>query len=393
MEFVKKMFLLLAIVWTAAAFGCGDDTKSEPKDTSDPEDSDITGDTGDTGGGEDWVSRTASPDSPYKPENIEDIVDNIAEELNQTTQIEDISFAFIPKNLDTYFEMSVLGANRAMDELHVLGTVTAPIDNGDTDGPTPNEQQQSMFDDQVAAGVKGIGVAAMYAEISSSIDTGVDQGVVVITFDSDAADSKRQLYVGTINEEAGKTAGKTVVDLLDGETGTVVILGFDSESWLDGYNRTHEARKVIEAAGNTVVVIHTNWSDTETDETAIEEALTAADPTAVGCLGVFSNSHLCASAAEKAGVDIKVAAFDFDPTTLGYMEEGKIQATHGQRIYYMGYIIPYLLYSVNALGLDKTKDLVKDLMVDDARLDLGLDVIPADGVSDYNDFLEDIGSL
>ncbi len=393
MEFDRKAFVLGVIVSAMAIFGCGngDDSNGKPNDT--PDDTDNTGDTGnDTS--DQWVSRTPSPDSPFKPENIEGIVDDIADALNATPKVEDINFAFIPKDLeDSYWEMSILGANRAMNELGVLGTVTAPIDNGDTEGPTPNEQQQSMFDDQVAAGAKGIGVAPMYAEIATSIDSGVDSGVIVITFDSDAADSKRQLYVGTINEEAGKTAGETMVDLLDGETGTVVILGYDSESWLDGYNRTHEARKVIEAAGDTVVIRHTNWGDPTENETFIQDQLTNADPPVVGCLGVFSNSYLCASAAEKAGVDIKVAAFDFDPITLDYMKQGKIQATHGQRIYYMGYIIPYLLYSINSLGLDETKSLVSDLMVDDARLDLGLDVIPAENVDDYNDFLEEIGSL
>ncbi len=92
-------------------------------------------------------------------------------------------------------------------------------------------------------------------------------------------------------------------------------------------------------------------------------------------------------------MDIKVAAFDFDPITLDYMEKGKIHATHGQRIYYMGYIIPYLLYAVNSIGLEETRELISELMVDDSRLDLGLDVIPYDGVAEYNAFLEGLGTL
>jgi ribose transport system substrate-binding protein len=397
MELTKRGMMVWVFGAALAAFGCGsDDSSSDDNDPVDSEDPDDTGDNEDSGNdtnGVDWVTRAASPESQFKPENIEGIVDDVAAALNATPQDPDMSIAFIPKDLKTYFEMSVLGANRAMSELGVLGTVTAPVESEDTDAPTPQEQQITMFDDQVSSGVKGIGLAPSNADINPSIDTGVDQGLVVITFDSDAADSKRQLYVGTINSEAGKTAGQTMLSLLGDTTGTVVILGYDSEAWLDGYNRTHEAANVIEAAGNTVVIQHTNWSDQTANETAIQDFLTNADPPGVGCLGVFSNSYLCASAAENAGVDIKVAAFDFDPITLDYMEQGKIQATHGQRIYYMGYLIPYLLYSINSLGLDETKSLVGDLMVDDSRLDLGLDVIPSDGVAEYNAFLEGLGSL
>jgi ribose transport system substrate-binding protein len=391
--YIQSLLMLWVVGISFITFGCGSDGTSEkPADTDDPDD---TGnpDTGDGTEGVDWVVRAQSPDSPFKPDDIEGIADDIATALNRTTQDPEMSFAFITKDFDIYFEMSVMGANRAMSELGVLGTVAAPVDDEDTEGLTPQELQLSIFDDQVAAGVKGIGLAAMNPDMSTSIDAAVDQNIVVITFDSDAAESKRQLYIGTINAEAGKTAGQSMVDLLAGATGTVVVLGYDSEAWLDGYNRTHAASDVIEAAGNTVVIRHTNWSDQMENETFIMDTLMTADPPAVGCLGVFSNSYLCASAADKAGVDIKIAAFDFDPVTLDYMEQGRIQVTHGQRIYYMGYLIPYLLYAVNSLGLDETKSLIGDLMPDDYRVDLGLDVIPADGVADYNAFLEGLGTL
>ena len=39
------------------------------------------------------------------------------------------------------------------------------------------------------------------------IDAAVDKGVPVICFDSDSAKSKRLVYLGTNNYEAGKSAG------------------------------------------------------------------------------------------------------------------------------------------------------------------------------------------
>ena len=97
-------------------------------------------------------------------------------------------------------------------------------------------------------------------------------------------------------------------------------------------------------------------------------------------LGMFSNAYRCAKAAELAGktaTDIAIVAFDFDPKTLNYMQTGFIRATHAQRQYYMGYIVPYLLYGINALGMEKTKEIMHPHMVDGARIDSGLDVVPA----------------
>ena len=220
--------------------------------------------------------------------------------------------------------------------------------------------------------------------------------MTVITFDSDEPTSKRQLYVGTINTESGKTAGNSMLGLLSDKTaGTVVILGYDSTDWIDGYDRTHEARKVLENAGFTVVIQHTDWGDQDANEAGILDKLSSASPAAVGCPGVFSNSYLCATAADAGGLtgQIKIAAFDFEPTTLELMAEGKIQVTHVQRQYYMGYIVPYLLYAANVPGLEPTKTLIAPIMLDSSRIDTGLDVVAADGVNAYNQFLDSLGTL
>ena len=390
MASIKKTMLWSILGTLLLAFGCGSDDSNDNDNSDDTDDPNDSENNSDNNG---WLAREPSPESAFKPENIEDAIDDIVDALNTTQVDPNLKFAFIPKDLGTYFAVSVTGANRAMSELGVLGTVIAPSPGDDPEGPTANELQIGIFDDQVTTGATSIGVAPHSSELQASIDAAVDEGLTVITFDSDVADSKRQLYVGTNNIEAGKTAGQTMLDLIGDEVGTVVILGYDNEAWLDGYNRTHEARKVIEAAGHTVIIRHTNWSDAYENQTFIQEALETADPPAVGCLGVFSNSYLCASAAVAVGADIKIAAFDSEPETLEYMEQGTIHATHAQRIYYMGYLLPYLLYAADALGLDEAKTLVGDLMVDDTKLDLGLDVIPYDGVDAYNDFLEGLGLL
>jgi ribose transport system substrate-binding protein len=89
--------------------------------------------------------------------------------------------------------------------------------------------------------------------------------------------------------------------------------------------------------------------------------------------------------------DIKIVAFDFEPDTLDYMEKGYIQATHVQRQYYMGYLVPYAIYSIRVLGMKATRDALGDRMIDSSRFDTGVDVIQADQVDAYGDFLDSLG--
>jgi ribose transport system substrate-binding protein len=287
----------------------------------------------------------------------------------------------------------VLGANHALSELGVVGNVVAP--SADMDPVVQREQQIEFMESNISDGFNGIGLASMDSELVPSIDAAVDAGTTVVTFDSDEPTSKRQFYVGTINAEAGKTGGETLAALIGDKVGTVIILGNDDPTWTGGWDRSEEARKALEAHGHTVIVRDTDWEDQNANKVFITEALQTADPPAVGCLGVFSNSFICASAAEEAGVidQIKIAAFDFEPETLTYMEQGKIQVTHGQRQYYMGYLVPYILYASNVLGLEQTKTLLTGIMVDNSQVDTGLDVVPADQVTAYNEFLDSLGIL
>jgi ribose transport system substrate-binding protein len=130
------------------------------------------------------------------------------------------------------------------------------------------------------------------------------------------------------------------------------------------------------------------------DATAMANIIATADPPVVGMIGVFSDAYACAMAAQmagKTGTDIAIVAFDFDPMTLSYMQNGYIRATHAQRQYYMGYLVPYMLYGIKALGMDKTKQLLAPIMVDDARVNTGLDVVGASQVNDYNNYLDSLG--
>jgi len=339
------------------------------------------------------VTRVETPDSEFKPVELEDTVNTLVSEISKTSS-KDLQLGVMLKSLTGYWEPVKLGANRAIGELGVSGVVLAPADG--TEEEARNAQLQ-MLKDREAEGYAGLGLAPLADNVLDEIDLFQDAGTPVVTIDSDLPTSKRQLYIGTINYEAGHTAAETLTKMLPKDGGTVIVLGHLVEAdWPDGYNRTQGAKDVLEAAGYTVTIFKTNWD--EDGETAnideMTEALQNADPPAVGMLSMFSPTFRCAHAAENAGLtgdDISIVGFDFEPETLSYMQSGMIKATHAQRQYYFGYMAPYVLYSMNVLGVDKTMDILSPQLVDEKRFNAGIDVVRNDQVEEYNDYLDSLG--
>ncbi len=339
------------------------------------------------------IDRVEVADSDFKPSSLEATIDDLVEALTDT-EADDFEMTVVTKPFGGYWEPVKVGANRAMAELELTGQVEAPTDEDNPDVTT--EEQIEIVKNRREEGYGGLGIAPMREALTEEMDAFVAEGAPVVTIDSDLPDSDRHLYIGTNNGESGRSSGETLVDLLTEDAGTVIILGYPDEDWPDGYARSMGAKEALEEAGYDVIVHRVGWSDDEVanDMEVLPEMVETADPPVVGMLGIFSNAYRCAQIVEDLGYEpgeIKIAAFDFEPDTLRYMESGYIQATHVQRQYYMGYLVPYAIYSIRVLGLDATVDLLADQMLDDERLDTGVDVVEADQVDEYNGFLDTLG--
>jgi ribose transport system substrate-binding protein len=344
------------------------------------------------------VTRDVIEDSPFKAPELEATIDRLVSAIDETAPTS-LQLNVNIKALTGYWEPVVVGANRAMGELDVGGVVEAPDTTQLGDNPTSEQVTQvqaSRMKEAREEGVDGFGVSAITDVLADEINTAVGAGIPVVTIDSDLATSNRDLYIGTMNAEAGKTAGNSLKGFLPAAPGTVVILGYELEDWPDGYDRTMATKSVIEAAGYSAIVRRTLWTATGEAEDVqfMTDAIGTSDPPVVGMVGMFSNAYRCAMAAEaagKTGNDIAIAAFDFDPKTVSYMQSGLIKVTHAQRQYYMGYLTPYILYGMNVLGKETTKSLLGSQMVDDHRFNAGLDVVQADQLDQYYSFLDKLG--
>jgi ribose transport system substrate-binding protein len=338
------------------------------------------------------IVRVEIPDNSFKPVELESTIGELVAAIGEAPP-QEIQVGVVLKTLTGYWEPVKIGAGRAIGELAVPGVVVAPTEATEEERTT---RQLAIVQEQRNSGFNGLGVAPMAGSLTEEIDASIDVGIPVVTIDSDLADSGRELYIGTINSEAGKTSAESLLSLVTVREGSVLLLGHDNaEDWPDGYQRTQGAKEVLEQAGFTVDVRKTTWTE---DGVALDVAAMkvwlAATPDKVGMIGLFSAAFRCAQAADEMGMtgdDITILGFDFEPQTVQYMRSGLIKATHAQRQYYMGYLVPYALYSVNVLGLERTKSLLAPHMVDEYRFNAGLDVVGADQLDEYNDFLDSLG--
>lgn len=336
------------------------------------------------------VEREAMPDSRFAPASLEEAIELLIDGIETSSASDELAMGVVLKQLTGFWRPVVVGANRALGELEVVGSVQGPsVDDGDSE---TIDNQIAFVDDNFELGVDGLIIAPETTELIEPMDAFSNDGKPVITIDSDLPDSKRDLFIGTDNVRAGVTGGETLVEALDGKTGHVIVLGTTSEGWVGGYSRTNAAVEVLEKAGNEVTVLSSIWNaDEELDQ--VVATLEGMDVPIVGMLGVFANAPVLATGALEVIPDDMptIVAFDFEPSTLSYMEDGVIAATHVQRQYYMGYMSVYIMYSIYAVGIEETKAALGDHLIDGFHVDTGLDVIRSEDLDEYNAFVDELG--
>src|SRR5215469_3231317 len=108
-----------------------------------------------------------------------------------------------------YWQTALQGLQHATAEMKVKSEIQGP------DGHDP-QGERDAFKRAVAEKPSGILVSAADANLlGPDIDAAIEQGIPVITIDSDAPESKRLFFVGTDNFNAGMIGGKLTAKLLN----------------------------------------------------------------------------------------------------------------------------------------------------------------------------------
>jgi len=230
-----------------------------------------------------------------------------------------------------YWQEARAGLSRAAAQLQVKAEMAGP----DTYDP---KAERDEFLATIKKKPTGIMVSASDASLlKPEIDAAIAQAIPVITIDSDAADSKRLVFVGTDNYKAGVMGAKVVIAKLQGK-GSVVIYTMPEQANLKdrlrGYTDTfaeHPQIKIVELVdikGDPRVAFDRTMELTE--KNAKLDAFVSLVSTA--------GPEIAAVLERKKITGKAIVAMDTDAHTLEGIRNGAISATIGQKPFTMAFL-------------------------------------------------------
>jgi len=200
------------------------------------------------------------------------------------------------------------------------------------------EDELEAFRKAVARAPSGILVSPARPDLfKEAINSAVQAGIPVICVDSDAPESKRILFVGTDNYQAGIEGGKRMAELLHGN-GAVVLITIPGQ-----LNLEERARGVREAFAKYSGIKITQTLDDKGDPRAANDQISALLDHQEKIDGI-----LCLEASGGPGAaetlhrlnlvgKIPIVAMDKNPETLDFIQQGAISATVAQKPYTMSF--------------------------------------------------------
>ncbi len=282
-----------------------------------------------------------------------------------------LHFALVPKSLGNPYWFAVEdGMKQAAKELGVEAEFIGPV-RADV------AEQVSLIESLIAKHVDGLAISPNDPDgVREVINRAVDAGIPVITFDSDAPNSKRICYVGTDNYRAGREAARQMIRFLGKEGKYAIMTG--GLGALNLNERIRGFRDELKEQGAQLEEIDIEACDDDTDIALQKmEDVTRSRPDlnawfVTGCWAVVApkNAFLAALNNRK---DVVVIGFDTLKEELLLVKEGLVQALIGQRPYDMGYRSIHVLYDIVA----------KHKMPESQTIDTGVDVVTKENVDQF----------
>ena len=255
------------------------------------------------------------------------------------------SYALVTTGVDPFWDICKKGGEDAGVELGVDVEVLMPS-NGD--------DQKSKLEDLLAKGVDGIAVAAIDPINQAGFFDEVAKNSMLITMDTDAPKTKRQVFVGMDNYDAGWMGGELVKEAIPEGGEVVLFIGR-----LEQDNAKRRRQGVIDCllgrekdanrydapgqsqigAKYTVLATLTDQFDRPKAKENVEDMLTKHENVAA-MVGLFAyNPPAILEALKQAGKigQVKVVGFDENPVTLQAIKDDAVHGTVVQDPYGYGY--------------------------------------------------------
>jgi ribose transport system substrate-binding protein len=289
-----------------------------------------------------------------------------------------VKLAFVTNNPSQFWKIAEAGLRKYEKEAKIQVDMKMPP-NG-----TPEDQNQ-ILQNLASQGYDAIAVSVIAPKDQLRILNEVADKTSLITFDSDADKSKRLLYIGTNNFEAGKALGAEIVKLLPQGGQMAVFVGTLSA------DNAQQRLKGIEAAiaGHSIEIVDKREDQTDHAKAqANVEDIVNARPEVDLVAGLWSyNGPAIALALERLNKRGKVlaAVFDEEEETLRAIENGTIAATVVQKPFQFGYLSSQWM---NDLATSPDAALAR--IPSNKVIDTGVDVITKSNVVEFKTKLADL---
>ncbi len=277
-----------------------------------------------------------------------------------------LRFAVIPKSLDLpVFNYARIGAERAAKELGNVDIIW--------NAPASADQlkQKEILESFITQRVDGIAISALNGDfLTGTINRAVDAGIPVVTWDSDAPNSKRIAFYGVDDFASGKIMAEQAIALLDGKGKVAVLTSLGATNLQRRLDGVREGLKA--APGISIVEVY----DIKEDPVRVPEIISTAArryPDLNAWLSVGGWPVFTRNATE--GVDpskTKFISFDTIDPALDLLREGKVQVLLGQKYFGWGSEPVKLLYGIK-----------QGRMPPSPIIDSGVDVVTRETVDAY----------
>ena len=235
------------------------------------------------------------------------------------------------------------GVQRATEELAASGVELIMRENRGLD----TEMVLEHIEELVSQGVQGLAIAPNNSpEIRQCIDELYEQGIPVITFNSDAPGSRRLAFIGMDNYRAGQTAAGLLRLMLPAGGKVLPLAGHLNNTAHN--NRLNGFMDTINGETGNEIELLAFQPCFDRDDYAheITQHALRANPDLTG-IYVASNGQVGACAAvEEEGRKgkVKVVAFDLNPMNMELLQSDSLSFVLDQKAFAQGYRPPFLLF-------------------------------------------------
>ncbi len=347
------------------------------------------------------VTPTPAPANPYRPDNLFKLSDELkAATKDCGSKTAGSKYALLTNAVAPFWTAAQIGASRASGEVNVPITFQAPT------AAEKLTQQLSMLETFVNDGYNAITFSAIDRDAPKPIiEKAINMGIPILVTDSDATGSKRLLYIGMSDYDAGKAAGEAAKQII-GKGKVVGLVGYATAQ--NAQDRIQGVKDAFQ--GSELELVEVLLDDIK-PEVALSNAQTAMQkyPDLAGFITFYSyDGPAACQAVKQAGNTgkVKIVAFDAEPETQRCTEEGVVQAMIGQRVYFYGYLSGLIMYAMDCLGVDATMKILDPYLSDwpslatattakgaegKIHLNTGVDVILGETYPLYKEYLNSIG--